>query len=1715
MAIDNGLTPEELAAEPRGGHKFSSLGKGPPMEEEAAYKLAKESAIVAGINDAEYINAVKQELMTTGESKTADSRQAVVDFGDDDLGNPMDALGDTESGLLDDLAGSTATASEAAVKKSAKDLFILRRLQDPTEDVSSLWDRTEADVRAGGDVKSLITSELIRYGENEHTQALNLAMEGVKQGDEEALLFAEDLLRNPSAYSEYYAEDNTVVNAVASTAPFSYPDFKRRDAAANAEIYNTMSEWAEGRDVFDKVVDIAALIFVPDTAVDLNDLMKSGLVDSVPDFYTDLKKFHYTLTPEERVAEFKVIFPKIVEAFDNNEYKIAAITSMFLDRDLGASATAIGSTFLFESFVAFDALQVVKALNNMKKAGNIADTYKKAGRVDEAARAVVVASADDGAGAAENAVGMSRGEAAASTSPVDYEQVIPNSIDGVAARVSEIKKQAVGEIKDDLVGWAANKMPREEEKTLRAVKRELSMERAKLKAELDANPASAGGTAKSRAKIAEGRAIVKEQLDEVEARLGRIDDQLKLNNNYATAEAELSRMQQGIYSPAIKARIDEAVEAELNALRQQAAERATGGAPRTAPAREPLQKGPEGVSQGDEAVSNSGVVGTQGLSQEFIDELNGAVVGPMRNIVDNILTPTNIDDPAVRAAAVRRVEEKLQAEVQSAGSEFSGARVTEMNNRGFKMEYEVDGTGEVYEHVWTRNDAGSWVSETTNPDEIRKWTNSGLGRYIFSPAVLLERLNAGLVDTITFSGQQAARIRNELGRVWKEAEEGLKAKDIELVDNLLWVGDEWVEGDKVGKVFTPMELMSGIETRVGTIALDGMDNSQDIMRAYYKKRAFYDELHRIRDVMTRRNLEVKGFKNLDYVEDGVQKQAVVKPLEKWEFPDQKDLDYVIDLSSGTGIKGSLNQVRYLKQRASDFKEAGYQVVELFEPRKVGRGKNATEIKYGIVKQGDDVKVGGLPSRVLNYSPGYVPRIYERGLYYVKNAASEHNETLYAFRSREEANKYVEQIKREQAEFVGPRNDELLDPVIREDRALNQNELLREQSVGYGGLYTGSRKKTPLMIKEGEDTFRPERLSTSQATERYLLNMSEAMPLNEFKEFAMQEWINTVNKVAEISNSGKGVRSFNDPIDVDSRYAVVLEQARDYLMKSLNIPTKEERLTHTWMMGMANLVEGKPFLGKTRGWFIDHADTDITRQMKAYTFDLTMGWFNARQLFVQAQNASLAASMYPKHALGAFGDTVKMRALVHMPEHQLRPAAKKLGYDDDMIQNILDFKASGLEDSIIRTADFNPVKAGIGHSSLRAFSKAAKTGRVFYEEGELAARMMSWNIARRKLGKGASVEDVSKESVRMHMNMQAENAAWWQNAPVIGMATQFLQVQAKFIENVMPQILGGSGKWTAREKAHALAGQLALYGTSGVLIAEGASAFLAELNGQSIDEWERENPNVAEAVQEGFVGSMLSLFGAKDINATEAVSLVAGLDDNVISDIITAAIEINNSGFNQGVDLTEVTFGPTLSSLKRGGDLAAGMMRTAMSLTRDVDDEVFMGMLMENVNQLASLTSSWNNIQKMKLLQRAELILGRDGQKIATARDLGDLNPLEHAFVAMGFSTDAEVAHYRQKDFLRTVKQERTDLRKGLLKAYKDYARHKDQSLYAFQRAALLRSSGLSRSEILDVEKNAIRSILGPSSIDTQTKLFINELIKTGGRLDVAPGQSQLIQGESE
>lgn len=1149
-----------------------------------------------------------------------------------------------------------------------------------------------------------------------------------------------------------------------------------------------------------------------------------------------------------------------------------------------------------------------------------------------------------------------------------------------------------------------------------------------------------------------------------EARLAQIEEYIRATNNAPKAEKELSSLMQGEVPEEYSAQFGKAVEEAKADMRATRAE---------------IESNP--VDTKTENELNMEAVENLGRVQEVKDEFN--------RLIDNIITPRAFT-PEEETAAIAKAQERLTKELTEDGLSINSMNVVARDDTGFTLRYATtSGEGERTLN-FTRDDVGSVISKNDARTFKQNWRNL-FGR-VFSPEVLLEDVFPDLVKDATFAGQQAARLRNGLGQLWQDAEKGLSKQEKFEVDSILMAGDE------ESRVYSIAELRDGlVETQNGVLKLTDAQ-----VESYYAKRAFFDELHSLRAFTTKRQLEIEGYENLAFTNSkGAAENLVGRRRKNFDTSDFKASEQIFFPEDANKFhKGSI-----VDAKKQFYKDEGYEIVELLQPIHVAKG---SEARFALVKR--ESKWSGLPDEVLNYQAGYVPRIYPKGYFYVRNMDSANKEVLYAFPTREKAKEWSDSVEGNTAVFA--------------DREFNAAEQIVEDSNAYGGLYTGTRKTRPLMVKDGDREFRPDRMSVGNATERYVQNISAIMPLSEYRATTLERWKNTVNNLAEAQGrSGLGrEQRFDSAIDLEKDTKDVMEQARSYIQDVMKMPTREERISERIALGAANMLYGKPFAAKPRQWLLDNSQGSVSDWIKGVSFNMHMGWFNLRQLFVQMQNASLTISMNPDLAIPALGDVMSLRTLAHLNKNQAAQAAKHMGLGDDVIDSYNGYVKSGLRDSIVRQADFDNNAVGISHGSIDAARKLSKAGRVFFNEGENFSRLLSWSIARRKWKTAnpskkamtdADIQEVSQEALRMQMNLQSENAAWWQTAPGINVATQFLQVQAKFLENVMPKVLGGSGKWTAQEKRRAMAGQLFLYGVVGVPIAEEAVSYVAQLNNQSPQEFMEENPTFVDSINEGFVGMIATLLGGEDLAPTESFSLLAGLDDNVIASLIDGAIDVLNGGYSEEGAI-EMFTGPSANIIRRVGDVGSGLMLTLKSLYEVPSLDVAYGGIISNMDDIAGLTSTWTNARKLYTLHNSGRLMSSRGSLIATSQELGDLSLTTQLGIAMGFPTDKELHYYNSKESVKSAMQFRKDATKDVKQALIQYTNTGNESLYKAKLSVILMP--FSATERMDIMRQVNKDALKPKTgLDRTLKQSQRLFIESNGRVEPTVSQSQLLSEDVE
>ena len=1059
-----------------------------------------------------------------------------------------------------------------------------------------------------------------------------------------------------------------------------------------------------------------------------------------------------------------------------------------------------------------------------------------------------------------------------------------------------------------------------------------------------------------------------------------------------------------------------------------------------------------------------------GVDPEYAQLLKDEIRTPVRGIVEDVQKQA---PDALRPEDIARAEQKAEANikraVEEAGTSINSLTTTRTPN-GFRMEYTTEaGDADTYVHNFTVSDAGALV---TDPKQAVDRTVGEAMRNVLSPDVVYRHLLGTFTSDVTYAGQQTDRLRNKLLKKYADLEKGVSKESKQHVDALLMAGDE------SGMVFTPDELSGGlVELRTGKEGFKRAYTREE-QNLYYRKRAFLDELHEVRNTLTRDQLEFLGMKGVRYTDkDGVARESLGKPTDSFGDPAVNPVR-VFDNLSTEGKSWDMTS----RATVQKYIDEGYQPIRLLEPIQIGKKK----ITHGLARTD---QVHAMPKQVLNYQNGYVPRVYQPGYFFVKDVKDGKNTTLYAFEKKVDAEDYAQQL-RDDGERV----------VVKGDREFTDLEKMTNSADQYGGLYTGSRKSTPLMVLRDGEEFRPERLSVAQATQRYMQSVANVTPVNTYRMAMVERWRQTVNQLAKLEGKDTGIdtlQGLDGNLNLSDEAGRVMNDSREYLRDTLSIPSDAESFFNRGMARIGEVMRGK----KGGDWVLNNIHGDPVKAMKGLTFNAHMGWFNVRQLFVQAQNASIALSIAPTKAPAAFYNTLAMRSVVYSANEDVwRAAAKTAKIDpEEFVENVREFKRSGLMDSIARTADLDSNLNGLGTGTFETMRKLAKAGRIPYEEGEGFSRLMAWNIARANLkdqGVELTARNVSDETVRLHMNMQRENAAKWQNSAVFGVPTQFMQVFAKFVENMLPGVLG-TGKWTNKEKARVLAGQLALYGTIGVPLMDDMFSHVAEVTGTTPLEVERNNPLFKEAVEEGLVGVLTGALGF-DNNFSESGSLLAGLDDTVVTELGSALVDyLNGDTYTGQTNVFDMSLGASGNTVKRTADAIGGTFDAAVNIFTNPSPATLGTQMIEVVEGWGSITSTWSNARKARYARHYGVGLRSNrGTLLMTSEELGFdwATTMARAF---GFQSDKEVDLFRALDYDMDSKKAKADTRRDLKEAWIDFQKTGDEELYHKRSSLILggHDNPLTRQELIRAHNKEI--VKGQSLFGRTAKSTTKQILEAG------------------
>lgn len=888
-----------------------------------------------------------------------------------------------------------------------------------------------------------------------------------------------------------------------------------------------------------------------------------------------------------------------------------------------------------------------------------------------------------------------------------------------------------------------------------------------------------------------------------------------------------------------------------------------------------------------------------------------------------------------------------------------------------------------------------------------KSTNVGSPKFnLRGNELATEDLNKALISE-TRTATLGNRLNNEFTRIYKllEGNPITKRKKLNEVMRILEKGDEWSNEAEieVGKIFDYIDLSQQYKL------------SDDQIEFYYGMRQFSDSLGLFHNEILRNRMLLEGDKDIKIpllIEGQVghtkaygkvyDSPESARGFSQQQMRGQHDF-YVLDSDSGESRLA----------RDIDWEE------------EYGNGKSLVRLKSSVTDGADNMKhtavivdkqnISDLPQQVIKFKPGYFPRFYPRGVYataLIKKGAINgipgedvERKTLRLydneFEQRDDIANLTEKY-REQGYDIGESGEWQIHTISPRDDISTT-----ESAVAMGGrMYTSGRSSKPVPF--GSDAARAERLDPIESIQRQIGNIAVHYPRHA-QRVAMADRIEKLALAAEIDNF-----NMREPVTGTGEIYETLEYLRQRYLEWGSFRTQEETWTAARMRHMYENLVGKQHYSRdnplVKGVWALQGATPVQAARTA-TFHLFLGMYNPVQLWRQAQGGLVAASVLPARripnvARGLPALTVAMNT--KMSDNIAAAMGKAVGKGPEVGRLIIQkFKDTGYDMSVRANADIKQQQMDFANP-ISLFSKGIGPDTMFYSAGERFNRRLSWLVSLERYMNRNNLTDYTKlsdedwhninaDSNTFMLSMHAANKARWQNG-VMSIPTQFMQVQTKFIEEVLLNLENGL---TPTERAKIALGQVAAYGAHGIPLVGGDTAqLLGNMLGMS-DEEARTN----DWLQNGLVGVMFHSMGL-DVDVSAHSSVLGGVD-RLIEDIMGGAAPM------------EIFLGAPGAALGRAaGSLLSGFREIrALAGEGEWDPAQYAEITLESIGGMAS---SYTNVEQALMIQNA------NGIKYDNyGNPLAELNPQTTLAVAMGFNSEAVGELWD----LRSKEQAREDLRR--------------------------------------------------------------------------------------
>jgi hypothetical protein len=383
----------------------------------------------------------------------------------------------------------------------------------------------------------------------------------------------------------------------------------------------------------------------------------------------------------------------------------------------------------------------------------------------------------------------------------------------------------------------------------------------------------------------------------------------------------------------------------------------------------------------------------------------------------------------------------------------------------------------------------------------------------------------------------------------------------------------------------------------------------------------------------------------------------------------------------------------------------------------------------------------------------------------------------------------------------------------------------------------SRRGKPLY---GSDFAVAKIISPNEMIQNVTDNLLHTASFTDFKLSAINRWFKTYTPYINSRDMSPEQAFYRAEYTQGSNPAMInqAKASREAINRILSSSSSDSTLWKSAVSNLADWVDRKG-LGETSSKILSMQSKDPFNALKGMAFDLKLGMFDPSQLIIQTQTIAAMAALHNPITAAKFaweGGWIRA-AHVNQGAEFLAYAAKKSGMNVDEFKLMAkEMQRGGYLDvngEMILTDHHATAVYGAPGSAIRQVRNLARF--PFYEAERLNRAYgyrMAWDDLTKKYTTPSELNRAFKngDAQRMlagktndyTMNMLSSSAAAYQKG-ALSVTTQFMSYQLRMLENIIPEAIGGSKRFTGMQKFRMAAGQMLLYGSAGIP----GGAFLAD------------------------------------------------------------------------------------------------------------------------------------------------------------------------------------------------------------------------------------------------------------------------------------------------